>query len=197
MMKTRSISTFALLLCAAVASAEVPSKAPVGRYSLLWEAGRSPFTTPKKEASAPRANPLEDWSLGGVSEITGGYMITLNHRKNAGETLVIRPDGVQKLLPDKVERLEPGAPGTFKLDRVEYGKGGWQDISVHLSAGSEVAVIRFDEDSIAPKRSDAPARPTASGLVKPVVLPENTKPNPPASEKYPRAVRVQEPELSK
>ena len=113
---------------------------------------------------------MADWTLGGVSEVQGGYRVTLLHKKNAGESMILRPEGVQKISADKIERgFKPGEAGTFKLDRVEYGKGGWKDISVHLTDGSRSGVLRFDEKNLMPKASaPAPAnRPGPAGQAAP------------------------------
>lgn len=155
-MKTRAFAILAFAVSGSLALAAVPKKVPVTNYSKLWS--QSPFTTkPPPKTNAEENSALDDWTLGGVSEVTGGgYMITLLNKKNVGESQIIRPGGVQKMLPDKVEWLELGAPGTFKLDRVEYGKGGWKDISVHLLAGGRPGVIKFDDKTTVPKAGAAP-----------------------------------------
>ncbi|QJE98254.1 hypothetical protein [Luteolibacter luteus] len=162
----------AVLLSAGLASAEIPRKAERDTYSKLWEA--SPFTTkPINPLKPESSSPMADWTLGGVSEIHGGYVVTLVHKKNAGESMIIRPDGVQKTSADKIERgITPGEAGTFKLDRVDYGQGGWKDISVHLSDGARLGVVRFDEKNLVPKTS-APAAGNRPG---PSVQPNQANP---------------------
>lgn len=132
--------------------ADVPSKPADTKYSTLWS--NSPFTSkPPPPPPGDVDEAFADWTLGGVSSVEGGYMITLLHKKNAGETQIIRPRGIQKTTADKIEWLETGAPGTFKLDKVERGKGGWKDISVHLTSGGKSGVVRFDDKNLVPKSS--------------------------------------------
>jgi len=168
-MKTPLFSIIAVTLSAGIAVAEMPRKPEVDTFGKLWR--DSPFTTkPLPPAPDQPDSPMADWTLGGVSEVNGGYMVTLLHKKNAGESMIIRPEGVQKISADRIERgIIPGEAGTFKLDRVEYGKGGWKDISVHLTAGSRSGVVRFDEKNLTPKAS-APAagnRPGPAGQPNP------------------------------
>lgn len=154
-MKTLPFSILAVSLAAGIASAEPPKKPPLTTYTKLWS--DSPFTTkPPPAAAKEEDSALADWTLGGVSEVAGGYMVTLLHKKNAGESIILRPDNIQKTTADAIEWLKPGDPGTFKLDRVEYGKGGWKDITVHLMSGSRSGTVRFDEKNLTPKAS-APA----------------------------------------
>lgn len=161
MMKTPLFSILAVSLAAGTASAEPPKKPPLTTYTKLWS--DSPFTTkPPPAAMKEEDSAMADWTLGGVSEVDGGYMVTLLHKKNAGESMIIRPRNIQKVTADAIEWLKPGDPGTFKLDRVEYGKGGWKDISVHLMAGTRSGVVRFDEKNLTPKAS-APAAGTRPG----------------------------------
>lgn len=163
-MKTPLLSIIAVSISAGLASAEVPKKAPLTTYTKLWT-DSAICSKPIPTAGPEKISPMADWSLGGVSEVTGGYMVTLVHKKNAGESMVIRPDGVQKTSADKIERgITPGEAGTFKLDRVEYGEGGWKDISVHLTGTAGSGVVRFDENNLTPKASTPAAsnRPAAN-----------------------------------
>jgi hypothetical protein len=156
MMKTSIFPILAIVLSGSLAFAAAPEKAPLTKYTTLWS--NSPFTTkPPPPTAKEEDSALADWTLGGVSAVEGGYMITLHHKKNAGESQIIRPRGVQKIFPDKIEWLAPGAPGTFKLERVERGKGGWKGTEVHLLAGAKSGVVRFDEKNLVPKAS-APAQ---------------------------------------
>ncbi|QJE94230.1 hypothetical protein [Luteolibacter luteus] len=151
-MKALPFSIFAVSLAAGIASAEPPKKPPLTTYTKLWS--DSPFTTkPPPAAAKEEDSAMADWTLGGVSEVEGGYMVTLLHKKNAGESMILRPKNIQKITADEIEWLKPGDPGTFKLDRVEYGKGGWKDITVHLVAGARSGVVRFDEKNLTPKAS--------------------------------------------
>ena len=153
-MKTSVLMLLAVLLPAGLSFGGVPTKAPDSKYSTLWS--NSPFTS-KPPPPKPTDNPslLADWTLGGVSAVEGGYMITLQHKKNAGEYQIIRPRGVQMVKADEVKWVEHGAPGTFKLDRVERGEGGWKGIKVHLLAGGKPGIVRFDDKNLVPKAAAA------------------------------------------
>ena len=63
-----------LLLAPALAgwvAADLPKKAPITKYAGLWT--NSPFTSkPPPVGPAEAANPLEDYTLAGVSPVTGG-----------------------------------------------------------------------------------------------------------------------------
>jgi len=160
-MKTPLFSILAIALAAGIAGAEPPKKPALTTYTKLWT--DSPFTTkPPPAAAKEEDSAMADWTLGGVSEVEGGYMVTLLHKKNAGESMILRPGNIQKTTADAIEWLKPGDPGTFKLDRVEYGKGGWKDITVHLMAGTRSGVVRFDEKNLTPKAS-APAQGNRPG----------------------------------
>jgi hypothetical protein len=162
-MKTLASTGIALLLVSTVALAGAPVKKPVTGYSTLWS--NSPFTSkpppPEKGAEIP---PLDDWALGGVSEIEGGYMVTIFHKKNAGENQIIRPSGTMVKVKDEMKWLEPGAPGSYKVDRVEYGKESWKDTVVYLSSsGGRSDKVAFDDKLIAPAASAAPTQNRAPG----------------------------------
>src|SRR5687767_13236607 len=78
MMKTSIFSILAMILSGSLAFAAAPQKTPLTKYSPLWS--NSPFTTkppPKPQGEDPSV--LDDWTLGGVSAVEGGYMITLHH----------------------------------------------------------------------------------------------------------------------
>jgi hypothetical protein len=152
-MKTISIVSALVLLAAGMAGADVPRKVPSGNYAHLWNT--SPFTS--KPPPATQAEPIsafDDWALSGVSEVNGGYLVTLQHKKNQAEWQVIKPDRTIKYSGDEAEEILPGASGAFKVDRVEYKKS-WMDTVVHLSAGGRNGTVKFDEKTSAPKMAAA------------------------------------------
>jgi hypothetical protein len=156
----KTIAFLALILTAPAVLAAPPKKAPDSNYTHLYT--NSPFTSKPLPPKGPDVvDTFEDWALGGVSEIEGGYMVTLFHKKNAGETQVIRPRGTMVSKKDEMEWLEPGAPGTFKVERVEYGKESWKDTVVVLSGGSRSGQVKFDEKLIVPKASAPPQQQQA------------------------------------
>ena len=145
------ISLFILAL-AGSAAARVPGKAKLGDYDHLWE--NSPICRkPVERNSPPKEEFLSEWLLGGVSEVEGGYLVTLCHRQNAGERLVIRPTGTYHYLSHGMEVIEPG---TFRIERVQLPKD-WRDLEVHLLAGDERGVLKFEEKALLPAATPAPA----------------------------------------
>lgn len=160
-MKTSAVITL-LLATAGLASAGAPQKKNVSSYSPLWT--NSPFTTkPLPPDRGPEVSAFDDWALGGVSEIDGGYMITLLHKKNAGDTQIIRPSGTRVTTKGEMKHLPPGDPTAFKVERVDFGKASWKDTTVQLSSGGRVGAVKFDDKLLSPTASAAPAqgRPAA------------------------------------
>lgn len=136
-MAMKHLLLFSTLL-AASAAAEVPRAVPVTRYAGLWT--DSPFTSkPPPVQAAAEANPLEDYALGGISPISGGYRVTLLNRKNPEERIV---------LPDNQD---------FKILSVQYSTGNPLGTTVRLSTGSKTGTVSFDEKLLALKA--APAAP--------------------------------------
>jgi hypothetical protein len=154
-MKTSLILAFSAVFAVGAASADVPRKPSNASYAHLWNS--SPFTSkPPPPPPGEQVGAFDDWALGGVSEVEGGYMVTLQHKKNAGERQVILPTLTMKHFPDRTEQFAPGASGSFKVDRVEFGKTSWMDTVVHLSAGGRTGSVKFDEKSTTPKGGAAP-----------------------------------------
>jgi len=173
-MLSKSHFLFVGLIAAGTAfAAGLPVKPPVTKYRHLSES--SPFKIKPVVESGPRvANPLDDWALGGVSEVEGGYMVTLVNKKNQGETQIIKPRGTVHSSKDEMKWISPGAPGSFKVDKVEFGEKSWKDTIVMVSAGDEKGTMKFDDKQLAPTA----AAVTASG-VQPVL------PNPAAAQQQP------------
>lgn len=137
-MKKSSIPLF-LLASAAIAAADLPRPTPVTRYAGLWT--NSPFTTkPPPPGPATEVNPLEDYALGGISPIAGGYRITLLNRKNPEERIVI---------PDNKE---------FKILSVQYSPNPLET-TVRLSSGTKTGSVTFDETLLTLKTPPPPAQP--------------------------------------
>ncbi len=126
---------------------ELPKKAPVTRYAGLWT--NSPFTTkPPPPSAGPEVNPLEDYALGGVAQIPGGYRVTLFNRKNPEERIV---------LPDRTD---------FKVLAVNYKTGSPLGTTVRLSTGGKEGTVSFDEKLLTLKTAPAnqpPGLPGANG----------------------------------
>jgi hypothetical protein len=144
-----------------VAADDLPRKAPVGKYAGLWT--NSPFTSkPPPPEAGPVVNPLEDYSLGGVSPISSGYRVTLLNKKKPEERIVVdsdKPSGGFKILA--VSRKEGDALGTV----------------VRMSSGSVTGSVSFDEGMLKLAAAPAAAPPQPNNLP-PGVQPQVTPPQP-------------------
>ena len=151
-----------MIFASAIAFAAAPVKKPDTSYTHL--SLNSPFTSkPVKPVDEAGPAPLDDWALGGVSEVEGGYMVTIFHKKNAGETQIIRPSGTMVKVKDEMKWINPGAAGSYKVEKVEYGKESWKDTVVYLSSGSRSDKVVFDEKLLAPAASAAPTQNRGQG----------------------------------
>ena len=162
----KTIAFLTLLVAGTTAlSAAPPVKQPVTKYLHLSQ--NSPFTTKPVVTNTERVDTtFEDWALGGVSEVEGGYMVTLVNKKNQGETQIIKPRGTVHNSKDEMKWINPGAPGSFKVEKVEYGKKSWKDTTVLISSGGKSATMKFDDKQMAPAAAAAPvpgARPGQPG----------------------------------
>lgn len=145
-----------MIALTATALAEPPVKKSLGEYSPLWT---NSFFTSKPPPQGPNEaeSAFTDWSLGGVSPVDGGYMITLFNRKKPEMTMTITPKRAITNDGTTMETSEPGKGGTFSFVKVEQGKTSWKETKVTLMAGGKVGVLGFDTKSIIPKASAAPA----------------------------------------
>ena len=88
------------------AMADLPKKSPISKYTGLWT--NSPFTSkPPPPADAPVANPLEDYSLAGVSPIGSGYRVTLLNKKKPEERIFVFSDDARQNTASRFS----GSPG--------------------------------------------------------------------------------------
>lgn len=126
--------------------AEKPVKPPLTKYRPLWD--NSPFTTkPVGPGVIEEENPLEDYALGGVSPIVGGYRVTLLNKKTPEERIIVnsdRPSGGYKIL--SVIRKSGDPLGTV----------------VNMSIGSKTGTVSFDEKLLTLAPPPAPAKPQAA-----------------------------------
>ncbi len=152
-------SHLAFFSCAALligcASAELPKKMPLGRYSGLWMS--SPFTSkPPPPQPMVEGNPLEDYALIGVSPIAGGYRVSLINKKNPEERLLVDSDN-------------PGSK--FKILNVTRTPGDPLGTVVRLNTGSVTGTVTYDEKLLtlaaAPANAGAhpPGQPPMPGQV--------------------------------
>ena len=155
-MKTLSLVSTCALLAAGMAAADVPKKIQPSQYAHLWNS--SPFTSKPPPPPPPdQVSAFEDWVLSGISEVNGGYFVSLKHKKNQNESQVIKPDRTIKYYADHAEEILPGASGAFKVDKVEYSKEGWTKTVVHLTSGGRSGTVKFDDKALVPKNA-APQR---------------------------------------
>ena len=138
----RLVSHLLLLLCLPVssASADLPRKAPLTKYSSLWT--DSPFTSkPPPAEQAPPVNPLEDYALAGVSPIPDGYRVTILNRKNPGQRII-------------VETHKPSEG--FKILSVIRKPGDPLGTVVRMASGSSSGTVSFDESLLKLEPPPAP-----------------------------------------
>ncbi|MCW1920929.1 restriction endonuclease subunit S [Luteolibacter arcticus] len=158
----KTIAFLTLLLAGTSAFAAPPVKKPVTSYLHLSQ--NSPFTAKPPPPAGPQAvDNFEDWALGGVSEVEGGYMVTLVHKKNQGETQIIKPRGTVHNAKEEMTWLNPGDPKAFKVDSVKYGKTSWKDTTVTISTGGKTGTVKFDDKQLAPAAAAAPAQNRQQG----------------------------------
>lgn len=143
-------STPLLLALAGIASADVPKKAPLSRYTGLWT--NSPFTSkPVVQAGEEEANPLDDYALIGVSPIeNSGYRVTLINKKKPDERITV----------DSGKTVS-----NFSILGVERKPGDPLGTAVKMKSGSKTGTVRFDEKllTIAAPKPAAVQQPNPNG----------------------------------
>jgi len=154
------------------AAADLPRKAPITKYTGLWT--NSPFTSKPAPPPPPEAsNPLEDYTLAGVSPIGSGYRVTMLNRKNPEERIVVDSD-------------KPS--GGFKILGVNRKAGDPLGTVVRMSSGSVTGTVSFDESMLVLTPPPAPANPQ----LPPGVQPQPGQPpqagQPPQRQPRPRVV---------
>jgi len=133
----------------ATAFAKPPRVVPTTKYTRLWT--DSPFTTKPPPPPPPEAvNPLEDYALGGISPIPGGYRVTLLNRKNPEERII---------LPENQD---------FKILSVQYATGNPLETTVRVSTGSKSGTVAFDKTLLTLKAAPAPPPPQQGQPQQPV-----------------------------
>jgi len=151
----------ALLVLTGWAAADLPRKAPLSKYTTLWT--NSPFTSkPPPPEPGQVANPLEDYSLTGVSPIGSGYRVTLLNKKKPEEIIVVDSD-------------KPA--GGFKIIAVTRKSGDPLGTVVRLSSGTVTGTVAFDSSMLAlaapPAANPQPNQPPG---VQPLPAPQNGQP---------------------
>lgn len=149
----KAIFRIALATLAAhgLVAADSPKKAPITKYTKLWQ--DSPFTSkplpPPPDDPAPA---FEDYSLAGVSPIEGGYRVTLMEKKDPTKRHFIYSD-------------DPNPPKGFKILGVTRKADDPRGTVVRLSTGSQVGTVTYDDKlmTIAAPKPQAPQQPAIPG----------------------------------
>jgi hypothetical protein len=156
-----------LLLLASIGldAAELPKKAALTKYAGLWT--NSPFTTkPPPAPNAPEANPFEDLALKGIAPLANnGYLITLINRKNPAEITTID--------------TERPAASDYTFIKVDRNPDKALGTTVHLSKGSSVGTVTYDDKLNTPKPPVNKPVAKAPGQPPPAAQPgQPSQPNP-------------------
>ncbi|MBK1827393.1 hypothetical protein [Haloferula rosea] len=153
------MKTILLLLITAMvgtATGEPPKQLMLGRYKPLWE--DSPFTSkPIVTGPAPVANPLEDYSLGGITKLADGYFAILFNKKD----------------PKIKEVVSPGSSSEFSIVKVDWAEN-WKETVVTLRKGSTTGTVTFEDKLITIKAPVAQKKAPTNAAARP---PIPTKPS--------------------
>jgi len=152
---------FILLALTGWACADLPKKAPISRYTTLWN--NSPFTSkppPPDAVDAP--NPLDDYALIGVSSLGNGtFRVTILNKK--------KPDEPRKYIESN--QTKDG----FRILEVIRKPGDPTGTTVKMQSGSLTGTISYDEKLL----TITPAAPQAPpGVVNPPGVPPQPVPQP-------------------
>lgn len=145
-MNTTRLFFFITAAATGLAVAELPRKAPPGSYGRL--VSNSPFTSRPLPPPPPEpdANPLEDYALGGISPIPGGYRVTLIDRSAPDVPVFINTD------------REDETHG-FEVVEVRHQTGNPLGTVVQLRSGRNVGTVAFDETLLTIKAPPPPPQP--------------------------------------
>ena len=131
-MKTPILNPVLLFLAlVGVASADLPKKAPITKYSGLWT--NSPFTAkPPPPEAGPENNPLDDYALLGVSSLgVKNYLVTLINKKKPDEPRIYVES----------HRDSKG----FKIIKVTRKDGDPLGTVVLMQSGSMTGTVSYDQ----------------------------------------------------
>jgi hypothetical protein len=114
-------------LCASV-QADEPRQLPLSRYSSLW---KNSFMTTKPVVitTGPGPGALDEWALGGISEVSNGFLLTLFNRTNPQERRII----------------EPSNPGGFEVIQVRRVPNNYLATEVELRYKNQTGWVRYEE----------------------------------------------------
>jgi hypothetical protein len=158
-------SAFVSLVLTGAAMAVVPKNAP--HYSQGPLVTDSPFTSkPVAPIVTQPSNPLGHYGLLGVSPIAnGGYRVTLVHKKNPTERIIVDSNKSEK---------------GFRILAVNRVTGNPSATVVQLQLGSQTGTVAFDpkltaivsKKPAAPKAAEPPATAPRAGRIR-VAQPQN------------------------
>jgi hypothetical protein len=105
------IPLLCLFFCCAT-HAEIPEKKNPQFYSKLWT--NSPFTTKPIDTRQPPAETVfNDYHLTGIAPVEGGHRITITHKKNIKDKIIIEPGSKSKFQVISVNRNPETRLGTI------------------------------------------------------------------------------------
>jgi hypothetical protein len=162
-----SSPAFLLLALTGLAVADVPKKAPLGKYSSLYT--NSPFTSKPVIEPGQENNPLDDYSLLGVSPIGGtGYRVTLINKKKPEERITVDSDSTKS---------------GFKILSVIRKPGDPQGTVVRMSSGPMTGTVSFDQKLLTIAAPSPKAQPPQPG--QPPQLSQQGRPTQPGQQPQP------------
>jgi len=173
-MKTAHCILLSILALIGTSAAVQPQKGALSRYARLW--ADSPFTSKPPADQNLLPNPLEDYALGGISPVAGGYRITLLNRKKPEERISVDPN----LIDPKHD---------FKILGVTRKEGNPLGTVVRLSSGSMSGTVTFDEKLLTLATAPAGNAGQAPGLNRPPMPTPLPVPVPQPGQQAPRTPR--------
>ena len=155
-MKTAPRILLSTLVLVAWATAELPKKAPITKYTGLWT--NSPFTSkPPPPEALPTVNPLEDYALAGVSPISSGYRVTMINKKKPEERITVDSDSPK---------------GDYKILEVTRKPGDPLATVVRMQAGAVTGTVSFDEKLLVLATPKAPPKAPPAANMQPPPQPQ-------------------------
>lgn len=167
-----------LALAGAVSAANLPIKPPAERYRTLWT--NSPFTAkPPPPVDGPVENPLDDYSLIGVSSIGGnGHRVTLINKKKPEERITVDSDNPK---------------ASFKILGVTRKPGDPLGTVVSMQSGTMKGTVGFDGKLLTLVAAAPPKAPNPQ--LPPGAVPPNPNPNIPQNPNLPPGARLPRPRV--
>ena len=175
-----------LLAGSVVASAQAPRKDPLSKYRQLWEKSLVTIPPPPEEvAPVEKVTELDDYVLGGWSQTSAGYVVSLINSKDPKARITIAPG-----MPNK---------GGYKVLEVERDPMNYKATKLLIQVGVDKKWIGYEDKFLTLQQPPAartnnapPKKPTSNNQQKPPLpVPaktNNTKPQ--NTQRQPRVRRV-------